>query len=92
MLESLPTITQQDILIAAIVLVGLYILKRFSGIIKTVITNTIAGVVVLFAAQTAGLSLAFTPLTIGIAAIAGLPGGVLVVLLTLAGFDVQLPS
>lgn len=47
---------------------------------------------VLFAAQTAGLSLAFTPLTIGIAAIAGLPGGVLMVLLTLAGFDVQLPQ
>ena len=44
MLESLPTITQHEILLAAIALVGLYILKRFSGVIKTVIMNTIAGV------------------------------------------------
>lgn len=80
---------------AATVVLGLTAIILFGKVLDTVkalVVNTIGGLIVLFGANTIGITIAYTPFTLAIAAIAGVPGGVLMVLLSILGIPLELPA
>ena len=92
MIDGLPAVGLEEIATAALVIIAVALLGRFLGVVKKLVANSIAGLVVLFGAQALGVSVAYTPLNLAIAALAGLPGGILVVLLSVMGIQIVPPQ
>jgi hypothetical protein len=63
------------------VVLGYKLLKN----VKALVVNAIVGIVVLILANFLGIGVAITPLAVLVCAIAGVPGAILVVLLSVVG-------
>ena len=77
-------ITGLEILLLVIVLVAVLGATTIIQTVRPFIVNAVVGLIVLFLAQAMfGLSVAITPIALVIVAIGGLPGSLLVILLSL---------
>ncbi len=74
-------VTPVEIGLLAAALVGLYVAFKLLKAVKGLAVNAIVGVVILFAANLAGLGVQITWLSVLITAIAGVPGAILVIIL-----------
>lgn len=70
------------LLLALALLFGAY---RVVHTVKPFVWNAVVGLVVLLVANHFGVNVAITPLSLGVCAIAGLPGALLVILLAVTG-------
>lgn len=71
--------------IVALVFVGVFFGRRILGVAKVLTVNAVGGIVTLLAASWFGFSVALSPLTVGITALAGIPGAILILLLSFSG-------
>ena len=86
----MPVPVELGVLILAIV--GLIFLKRIIGSLRALAANAVGGIATLLIANCLGVGIHLTPLTIGIAIIAGIPGALLVVLLSIGGIAFASPE
>ncbi|EMA48957.1 pro-sigmaK processing inhibitor BofA family protein [Halococcus thailandensis] len=86
----MPVPVELGVLILAIV--GLIFLKRIIGSLRALAANAVGGIATLLIANWLGFGIHLTPLTIGIAIIAGIPGALLVVLLSIGGIAFASPE
>ncbi len=79
-------VTGLEILLLAVVLVALLGASTIVETVRPFIVNAVVGLLVLFLAQVLfGLQIAVTPIALVIVALGGLPGSVLIILLSLFG-------
>jgi len=70
------------LVIAVLILVGLYLVVRD---VRYLVVNAILGVIILFLARFIGISVPIDLIAVIISAIAGIPGAILLILLSLLG-------
>lgn len=77
------TTTELGVLLLAVV--GLFFARRLLSSIKVLAMNAVGGVLALFVANWFGLGISLTPLTLIVTALAGIPGAILIILLSYGG-------
>ena len=86
----MPVPVELGVLVLAVV--GLLFLKRIIGSLRALAANAVGGIATLLLANWFGFGIQLTPLTIGIAVLAGIPGALLVVLLSIGGIAFVSPG
>lgn len=86
---SLPiafTPTNIEIGVVVLAIIGLLFARRILSSIKILALNAIGGLVVLLIANWFGFGVPLTPLVVVVIVLAGIPGAILLVLLSYGGF------
>lgn len=86
----MPIPVELGVIVLAVV--GLLFLKRIIGSLRALAANAVGGIATLLIANWFGFGIPLTPLTIGVAVLAGIPGALLVVLLSIGGIAFVSPG
>ncbi|RQG95189.1 pro-sigmaK processing inhibitor BofA family protein [Natrarchaeobius chitinivorans] len=79
-------VTGLEILLVVLVLAAVLGASTLVETVRPLIVNAVVGLLVLFLAQTVfGLPVAVTPVALAVVAIGGIPGSILVIMLSLFG-------
>jgi hypothetical protein len=89
-ISDMPVPVELGVLVLAII--GLIFLKRIIGSLRALAANAVGGIATLLIANWFGFGISLTPLTIGVAVLAGIPGALLVVLLSIGGIAFVSPG
>lgn len=78
-------ITPIEIGLLVLAVIAILFARRILASIKTLVVNAVVGIVVLIIANWFGFGVPVTPLTLAITALAGVPGAILILLLSYGG-------
>ncbi|EMA55804.1 pro-sigmaK processing inhibitor BofA family protein [Halococcus thailandensis] len=78
-------VTTPELGILLLAVIGLLFARRLLSSIKALAINAVGGVLALFVASWFGFGVSLTPVTLIVTALAGIPGAILVVLLSYGG-------
>lgn len=78
-------VTPVEVGVVVLAVVGLLFAQRILSSIKALVTNAVVGIIALIVASWFGFGVALTPLTLVVTALAGVPGAILILLLSHGG-------